>query len=126
MNPEFFKGMDGLTPVYDRMSKAIAETREKFPSGWSLAAEALAMAELLVPFTAANVGSAENDYRRNLLALWNPWSLNLRDSLGARRERRSGCRLWREPRAAHLVRRFHATARVCLRDLAARQQMGGY
>jgi len=71
MNPEFFKGMDGLTPVYDRMSKAIAETREKFPSGWSLAAEALAMAELLVLFRAANVGLAENDYRRNLLATWN-------------------------------------------------------
>jgi hypothetical protein len=71
MNPNFFKGMDGLTRVYDRMSSAVADTREKFPSVWALAGEALAMSELLVPFTAANIGLAENDHRTNLLAIWN-------------------------------------------------------
>jgi len=71
VNPDFFKGMDGLTPLYDSMNTAIARTREQFPSVWALAAEALAMAELLVSFAATNMRLQENDYRQNLLAVWN-------------------------------------------------------
>jgi hypothetical protein len=71
MNLDFFSGSDGLSPFWDRYIESIQNIKNSFPSVWKLAGEAIALAEMLVPFVKTNIRLSEDDYRNNLLAVWN-------------------------------------------------------
>lgn len=71
MNLDFFIGSDSLSPSLDRQIENIQNVKNSFPSVWQLAGEAIAMAEVLLPFVKTNIKFSEDDYRNNLLALWN-------------------------------------------------------
>jgi hypothetical protein len=71
MNLDFFVGSDRLTPFFDGEIAKIQAIKYAVPSVWQLAGEAIALTELLIPFVKTNMNSRPDDYRNNVLALWN-------------------------------------------------------